>query len=84
MSATIDEIEEALWPIRDTLQADGFDLKVDGFKEGVVSVVILAGPEACMECLVSPGMMKVKIEHMLKGVARRVDLHYPEHSETAY
>lgn len=84
MSTTLDAIEEALQPIRDTLQADGFDLKVDGFKESVVSVVVLAGPEACMECLVPEDLMKVKIEHILKGLAQRVHLHYPEHSESSH
>ena len=70
--AMIDAIEEALQPIRNSLQADGFGLKVDGFKEGVVSVVVLAGPEACMECLVPQEHMKLRIEDRLKGLVQSV------------
>ena len=70
--AMIDAIEEALQPIRNSLQADGFALKVDGFKEGVVSVVVLAGPEACMECLVPQEHMKLRIEDRLKGLVQSV------------
>ena len=35
----IEAIEAALRPMRNSLQADGFDLKVEGVNDGVVSVV---------------------------------------------
>ena len=44
-------IEAALRPIRNSLQADGFDLKVEVVEDGVVSLVVLAGPEACPRVL---------------------------------
>jgi len=80
----IEAIEEALKPIRNSLQADGFDLKVEGFQEGVVSLVVLAGPDACIECLVPQEHIKLRIEHRLKGLAREVRLRYPEHSESSH
>ena len=77
-------IEEALQPICKSLQADGFELKVERFEEGVVSLVVIAGPEACIECLVPQEHIKLRIEHRLKGLARVVRLRYPEHSESSH
>ena len=71
-------IEAALRPIRNSLQADGFDLKVEGVNDGVVSLVVLAGPEACLECLIPEEHFKLRIEDKLKGLARVVRLRYPE------
>ncbi len=76
--AMIETIEGALETLRKSLQADGFDLKVEGFKEGVVSVVVVAGPDACIECLIPQEHIKLRIEHRLKGLARTVRLRYPE------
>lgn len=80
----IERIEEALQPIRNSLQADGFDLKVEAFEDGVASVVVVAGPEACIECLIPQEHIKLRIEHRLKGLARAVRLRYPEPSESAH
>ena len=76
--AMIETIEGALETLRKSLQADGFDLKVEGFKEGVASVVVVAGPDACSECLIPQEHIKLRIEHRLKGLARTVRLRYPE------
>ena len=76
----IERIEEALLPIRNSLQADGFDLKIESFKDSVVSLVVVAGPEACIECLIPQEHIKLRIEHRLKGLARAVELRYPEPS----
>ena len=80
----IETIEKALQPIRNSLQADGFDLKVESFDEGVVSVVVLTGPEACIECLIPQEHLKLRIEDRLKGLAGVVRLRYPEHSEPSH
>jgi hypothetical protein len=71
-------IEQALEPIRDSLQADGFDLKVEGFNDGVISLLVLAGPEACHECLLPQEHMQLRLESKLRGLARVVRLRYPE------
>ena len=80
----IETIEKALQPIRKSLQADGFDLKVESFEEGIVSVVVLTGPEACIECLIPQEHIKLRIEARLKGLARVVRLRYPEHLEPSH
>jgi Fe-S cluster biogenesis protein NfuA len=80
----IETIEKALQPIRNSLQADGFDLKVESFDEGIVSVVVLTGPEACIECLIPQEHLKLRIEDRLKGLARVVRLRYPEYSEPSH
>ena len=77
----IETIEAALQPIRNSLQADGFDLKVEGINDGVVSVVVFAGPEACLECLIPEEHFKLRIEDKLKGIVRAVQLRYPVTSQ---
>ena len=77
-------IEEALQPIRNSLQADGFDLKIESFEEGVASLIVTAGPEACQECLIPAEHMQLRIENRLKGIARIVRLRYPEHFESSH
>lgn len=39
----LEAIEEALQPIRNSLEADGFSLKVESFEEGIVSLVVSRG-----------------------------------------
>ena len=80
----IEAIEAALRPMRNSLQADGFDLKVEGVNDGVVSVVVFAGPQACLECLIPEEHFKLRIEDKLKGLARVVRLRYPETSQPSH
>jgi hypothetical protein len=80
----IETIEAALRPIRNSLQVDGFDLKVEGVEDGVVSLVVLAGPEACLECLIPEEHLKLRIEDRLKGLARTVHLRFPETSQPSH
>jgi Fe-S cluster biogenesis protein NfuA len=84
VAAMMETIEKALEPIRNSLEADGFDLKVDSFEEGVVSLRVQAGPEACIECLVPQEHIKLRIEHRLKGLARVVRLRYPDQLESSH
>ena len=80
----IETIERALEPIRDSLKADGFDLKVEGFEGGVISLIVLAGPEACHECLLPQEHMQLRIEDRLRGIARSVRLRYPENPNSSH
>jgi len=77
-------IEAALRPIRNSLQADGFDLEVEVVENGVVSLVVVAGPEACLECLIPEKHFKLRVEDKLKGLARVVRLRYPETSQPSH
>ena len=74
----IDHIERALEPIRNSLQADGFDLQVEGFENGVVFLLVSAGPDVCHDCLLPQEHLQLRLEDRLKGIARGVRLHYPE------
>jgi Fe-S cluster biogenesis protein NfuA len=80
----VEKIEEALRPIRSSLQADGFDLKVEAINDGVVSITVSPGPEACLECLIPEEHFKLRIEDRLKGLARSVHLRYPESSQPSH
>lgn len=79
----IETIEAALRPIRNSLQADGFDLKVESAEDGVVSVVVIPGPEACLECLIPEEHFKLRVEDKLKGLARAVRVYYPDSAKPA-
>jgi hypothetical protein len=80
----MDEIEEALHPIQKSLQADGYDLVVNRFQDGVLSVTIQAGPQACVECLVPKELMELMIQQSVKNLARTVQVEYPEQSEAPH
>ena len=77
----IEAIKAALRPIQNSLQVDGFDLRVEAVNDGVVSIVVFAGPQACLECLIPEEHFKLRIEDKLKGLARAVRLRYPEGSQ---
>jgi hypothetical protein len=74
----IDRIEQVLEPIRESLRADGFDLQIEGFENGVLRLIVLAGPEACRDCLLPREHLQLRLEDKLKGIARTVRLRYPE------
>ena len=80
----IETIEAALRPIRNSLQADGFDLEVESVNDGVVSLIVLAGPPACIECLIPEEHFKLRVEDRLKGLARVIRLRYPEISQPSH
>jgi len=80
----IEAIEAALRPIQNSLQIDGFDLKVEGVNDGVVSVVVLPGPEACLECLIPEEHFRLRIEDKLKGLVRAVRLRYPDVAQPSH
>jgi len=78
VSPMMEAVQQALEPIGKSLQADGFDLTVESIEQGVVSLAVSAGPQACKECLIPQEHLKLRIEHRLKGLARTVRLRYPE------
>jgi len=75
--AMTETIKQALEPISKSLQADGYELVVNSFEEGVLSVEIQAGPKACVECLVPKELMEVMIQQSVKTLARSVHVRYP-------
>ena len=77
-------IEEALQPIRKSLQADGYDLVVHSFDQGVLAVEIQAGHQACVECLVPKEFMEMMIQQSVKNLASSVKVQYPVTSEASH
>lgn len=79
MSASVQDVEQALAGLRTGYQTDGYDLLVDSMSDGVAKVRIAAGPEACVECLVPKGVAVSMIKATLKDVAglKDVELEYP-------
>ena len=80
----IEAIEAALRPIRNSLEVDGFDLRVEGINDGIVSVVVFAGRDACLECLIPEEHFKLRIEDKLKGLVRAVRLRYPQTAQPSH
>jgi hypothetical protein len=67
---------------REGLVADGYDLLVDGFAAGTAHLRIIAGPEACAECLVPKKLMTGMLEESLKDLPEvlKVEVTYPADS----
>lgn len=63
--------------LRTSLQADGYDLAVAESADGV-AVTILAGPDACADCLVPPPIMRAILEDALAVPADSIKLTYPD------
>ncbi len=53
-------------------------------KTELFSIIVLPGPEACLECLIPEEHFKLRIEDKLKGLARVVRLRYPEISQPSH
>jgi hypothetical protein len=69
----VPELDQALQGLRDLLGADGYRLGYDvrNGRELVVSVV--AGPDACAECLVPKQVMEGILTDALQGTEFTVD-----------
>lgn len=73
-------IDGALTTLRNVLTADGYDLRwaLDGRQ---IDVDVVAGPDACAECLVPAEVMKAIVGDALDGTPYRIgDVHLPAHS----
>jgi hypothetical protein len=62
--------------LQQTLQSDGYSMDVDVQGENA-NVAIVAGPEACEECLVPKDLMRMMLEPALGVAADRITLVYP-------
>lgn len=74
-------IENALAPLRALFAADGYELVLREPSAGALTVEILAGPDACPDCLVPKDMMRPQFEAALaaalSSAAPAVHLVYP-------
>lgn len=64
--------------VRETLQADGYDLQVDGLEGGQLTLTIVALDGACEECLVPKEIMQRVIANNLDDPSvASIELRYP-------
>jgi hypothetical protein len=77
MSIDHAELEE----FRKALAADDYRLDVD-ISAGSAAVCIVAGPDACADCLVAKPMMRSMLAPVLGVAADDIDLTYPADAET--
>ncbi|NLC10654.1 MAG: hypothetical protein GX767_00185 [Firmicutes bacterium] len=63
-------LEKALKSIRETLSYDGYDLVFEEKEGGILDIRIVAGPDACAECLLPKEVLREIIAKELteKGV----------------
>lgn len=74
MDATLDGLRQ----IRDTLQTDGYDLRVDKLSAGRLELSVVPLDGACEECLVPKRLMETMIANSLSdSPIREIDLRYP-------
>lgn len=72
-------IQQALMPLISSLRSDGYDAIVEQ-KPGLVLFRIVAGPEACADCLSPRSVLEPMILRQLRreGFQDQVQVEYPE------
>lgn len=75
-------IDAAVEITRTLLQGDGYDVAFDGFSEGELRLTVIAGPDACADCLVPKPMLATLISANLPPEldGTRIMLTYPPDS----
>ena len=65
-------IDAALRGLRDTLAADGYELVWSMEQEDQIGIRVVAGPDACADCLVPPDLMRSIVDSELTETHYRV------------
>lgn len=73
------DIEEALRPMAAILEADGYRLAVSSTGDSAVRLEVVAGPDACAECLVPKEVLEsIALDHLARaGVRPDLEIRYP-------
>lgn len=77
---TIKELESSLAGLREGLVADGYDMEISDEGNDAVKIAVVAGPEACADCLVPKEVMEQIIHGMLDDMSQQplsVEVVYP-------
>jgi hypothetical protein len=61
------DLREALQPLRDVLTGDGYDLDWALSPANTVAVKVIAGPDACADCLVPQPLMAAILSDSLSA-----------------
>ncbi|MEU8132105.1 hypothetical protein [Streptodolium elevatio] len=78
---TDEALTAALAPLANGLAADDYRLDIARTGDFAVSLTVVAGPEACADCLVPQDITRRMAEQRLTAVQRaawQIDVHYPE------
>jgi hypothetical protein len=67
-----DEVEAALRVLRDTLATDGYELVWSMEDGNQIGIRVVAGSEACADCLVPPELMRSIVDSKLGGTGYSV------------
>ncbi|MDO8673715.1 MAG: hypothetical protein Q7O66_20075 [Dehalococcoidia bacterium] len=72
-------LEEQLADVRGVLEADGFELKIDGLEDGLLRLTVTPGEEACEDCLMPKDIMIMMVTDALQSRSEvsRVEVCYP-------
>lgn len=72
-------LEDALRPMAEMLEADGFLLTATDDDGPVVRLEVVAGPEACRDCLVPKEVFRsIAVRHLAQaGFGSEVEIRYP-------
>lgn len=78
MAAT-SALEDALRPMAEMLEADGFVLNATRGDGPVVRLEVVAGPQACRDCLVPKEVFEaIAVKHLAQaGLGSEVEIRYP-------
>ena len=79
MTVEPQHVQTAVTTARTMLINDGYDVEVASCEHGVLSLKVIAGPDACADCLVPKEMLASLIQAKLPSevTLNRVDLIYP-------
>jgi hypothetical protein len=71
------EARRALEPMREMLAADGYDLRLEEASATSVRLRVVAGPEACDDCLVPKEVFAGIVRDRLPAEVAEVIVRYP-------
>lgn len=73
------DAEAALSGLRDMLNADGYDMSLSISAPGTLGLKVIAGPDACAECLVPKDLMAAIAMDALAGTipVSLIEVRYP-------
>jgi hypothetical protein len=60
-----EQVDVALQGIRDTLGADGYELQWSIEEPNQIGITVVAGADACADCLVPPEIMRAILSNAL-------------------
>lgn len=71
------EVSRAMADMTRMLAADGYEMAIEPVAAGNVEVSIVAGANACADCLVPKAIMLEMIKERLPATVEHVSLRYP-------